>query len=78
MELIENAAQLHGALEQVASFTDTLEAIRRHSLETSSTLLPAASEPYIKRIQEVNREIREYLDSSTDSTMPAKLERIAS
>jgi len=65
--MISSAAQLDVALEQVASFADTLEAMRRHSLETNSNLFPQASEAYIKRIQELNAEIREYLGSESPS-----------
>lgn len=64
--MIQNAAQLHGALEQLSSFVDTLEAMRRHSVETDSTVFPLASEAYLKRIQELNSEILQYLDTSPD------------
>src|SRR2546422_157827 len=44
--MIQNAAQLNVALDQLASFADTLEAMRRHSVETNSSLFPLASEAY--------------------------------
>ncbi len=46
--MIQNAVQLNIALDQLASFADTLEAMRRHSIDVNSTLFPLASEAYIK------------------------------
>ncbi len=62
--MITNAQQLDVALQQISSFADTLEAMRLHAAETNSTLFPLASEPYIKRIQELNAEVRTYFQNN--------------
>jgi hemerythrin-like domain-containing protein len=74
--VIANSEQLKVALDQLAGFKSTLEAMRRHLEEEAPSLVPLASESYQHRIQELQEEICDYLlrqhnGVSADEALPA-------
>lgn len=59
--MITNTADLNTALQQLAQFADTLEAMRMHAEKVNSRAFPVLSQAYIHRIREINAEIRSYV-----------------
>jgi hypothetical protein len=59
--MIETKDQLEIALNQIASFKDMQEAMRRHLEETQPSLIPLASQGYDAQLNQLQASVCDYL-----------------
>jgi hypothetical protein len=69
--MIQNALQLYASLHQLSSFVDMLEALRMDCVKSNDfTLFPLVSEGYLHQIQELNADIKSYLQEHSEADKP--------
>jgi len=66
--MIHNVKELSASLRYVSRWADTLEGLRRNSVETDATLLPTTSAGPLAEIRRVITEAQEFVHSLSEQT----------